>query len=242
MNQRSATKGRNPKLNVYANMSKTVIIVAGGKGLRMQTEVPKQFIELKGRPVLMRTIDVFVRYDNCISLILVLPANQIDFWKQLCKKHQFSVPHTIVEGGETRFHSVKNGLKYASDKSLIAVHDGVRPLVSIETIEYCFDAAAQYGNAVPAVELVDSVRMIKNNGSETVDRNKFRLIQTPQVFESQLLQRAYEQPFNPSFTDDASVVEAIGGKIQLVKGNRENIKITTTIDIAIAKCFYETNK
>ena len=214
---------------------KNVIIVAGGKGLRMQTETPKQFIELQGKPILMHTMNVFFKYDNNISIILVLPADQIDYWKQLCEQHHFSISHTIVEGGETRFHSVRNGLKFAQDNSLIAIHDGVRPLVSVETIERCFDAATQYRNAVPVVDLVDSVRMVKGSESEIVDRNKLRLVQTPQVFDSQLLLKAYEQEFNPLFTDDASVVETLGTKINLVEGNRENIKITTPIDIAVAE-------
>lgn len=215
--------------------NKTVIVVAGGKGLRMQTEIPKQFIELQGKPVLMHTMKVFLKYDKDISLILVLPADQIDFWKSLCQKHQFSVLHTIVEGGETRFHSVRHGLKHAQDNSLIAIHDGVRPLVSIETIERCFDAAAQYGAAIPVVDLVDSMRMITVDGSEAVDRTRFRLVQTPQVFDIRLLQKAYEQEFNPLFTDDASVVEAMGKKVHLVEGNRENIKITTPVDIALSE-------
>ena len=221
--------------NYMQKEKKIVIIIAGGKGLRMQTETPKQFIELQGKPILMHTMNVFFKYDNNISIILVLPADQIDYWKQLCEQHHFSILHMIVEGGETRFHSVRNGLKHAQDNSLIAIHDGVRPLVNVETIECCFDAATQYGNAVPVVDLVDSVRMVKGSESEIIDRNKLRLVQTPQVFDSQLLLKAYEQAFNPSFTDDASVVETLGTKIHLVEGNRENIKITTPIDIAVAE-------
>ena len=215
--------------------NKTVIIVAGGKGLRMQTEIPKQFIELQGLPVLMHTMEVFFKYDKTISLILVLPVEQIDFWRGLCQKHQFSVLHTIVEGGETRFHSVRNGLKHTQDNSLTAIHDGVRPLVSVETVKRCFDAAAQYGAAIPVVDLVDSVRMIKADESEAVDRTHFRLVQTPQVFDAHLLKKAYEQEFNTFFTDDASVVEAMGKKVFLVEGNRENIKITTPVDIALSE-------
>ncbi len=222
--------------------NKTVIIVAGGKGLRMQSDLPKQFMELQGKPVLMHTIDAFFKYDESIDIVLVLPSDQIDFWKNLCEKHRFSIPHQIVEGGETRFHSVKNGLKNVHNTSLIAVHDGVRPLVSVETIARCFEAAAKHKAVVPVVELVDSIRALTNNGSKSVDRNGFRMVQTPQVFENQLLQKAYQQEFNAEFTDDASVVEAAGEKIFLVEGNRENIKITTSMDIAFSEYLLQSRE
>ena len=214
---------------------KTAIIVAGGKGERMNAEIPKQFLEIHGKPILMHTLEVFRRYDASMELILVLPSVQIEFWKELCKKHAFDIPHQIVSGGQTRFQSVKNGLKATRSNLLIAVHDGVRPLVSIDTIERCFDEAEKSGAVFPVIDLVESIRQISDNKSFSVDRSAYKLVQTPQVFEFELLNRAYEQEFTSLFTDDASVVEALGTKIQLVEGNRENIKITTEFDLRIAE-------
>ena len=217
-------------------MQKHVIIVAGGKGLRMSGEVPKQFIALAGKPILMHTIEAFTRYDAHINTVLVLPEAQISFWQDLCKKHAFSRKYAIAKGGETRFHSVKNGLALIDGDGLIAVHDGVRPLVSRETIERCFVAAAEYLSVVPVVDCVDSIRQVIGTESISVERTAFKLVQTPQVFDVQLLKNAYEQSFSPAFTDDASVVESFGAKIHLVEGNRENIKITTPFDLKIADC------
>jgi 2-C-methyl-D-erythritol 4-phosphate cytidylyltransferase len=228
---------------------KIAIIVAGGKGERMKADIPKQFIEIHGKPVLMHTLEVFCRYDASMQLILVLPPFQIDYWKELCKKHAFTPPHQIVAGGQTRFHSVKNGLEAVKAPALVAVHDGVRPLVSIETIARCFDAAGQFDTAVPVIDLVDSIRQITpDGGSISVDRNRCKSVQTPQVFDAELLKKAYEQEFSSLFTDDASVVEASrlpkrgaidehfpSIKIHLVEGNRENIKITTEMDLKIAE-------
>ena len=221
----------------------TVIIVAGGKGERMQTDVPKQFLDMRKKnaarrkPVLMHTIEAFYSYDAHISIIVVLPLTQIDYWKGLCKKHRFKIPHQIVEGGETRFHSVQNGLSLAKTDSLIAVHDGVRPLVSGETIARCFENAEKHKAVVPVVDLVDSIRYVDKNENYACKRSKYKLVQTPQVFAGELLKKAYEQKFSPAFTDDASVVETLGAKIYLVDGNRENIKITTAIDLKLAEVF-----
>jgi len=215
--------------------SKTVLIVAGGKGERMSTDIPKQFLEIHGKPILMHTLEVFRRYDDGIQLILVLPEIQINFWKELCKKHAFQLSHQIVAGGQTRFQSVKNGLKAVINSGLVAVHDGVRPLVSVETITRCFEEAEMHGTAIPVVDLVESIRQLTGNGSQSVDRNTFKLVQTPQVFEGEMLKKAYEQDFSPLLTDDASMVEAIGIKIHLVEGNRENIKITTRFDLEMAE-------
>lgn len=215
-------------------MKKTIIIVAGGKGERMQTDIPKQFIEIHNKPILMHTIEVFYHYDTSISIIVVLPVVQINYWKELCEKHQFSISHKIAQGGETRFHSVKNGLDLADANSLIGVHDGVRPLVSADTISRCFDSAEKFNAVVPVVDVVDSVRYADNNENYACDRTKYKLVQTPQVFEGKLLKKSYEQDFSSLFTDDASVVEAAGTKIRLVEGNRENIKITTTFDLKLA--------
>ncbi|HJV77091.1 MAG TPA: 2-C-methyl-D-erythritol 4-phosphate cytidylyltransferase [Paludibacter sp.] len=214
---------------------KIAIIVAGGKGERMQADIPKQFLEIKGKPILMHTLEVFQRYDASMKLVLVLPAVQVEFWSELCKKHSFSLPHQVVTGGQTRFQSVKNGLEAIAGSALVAVHDGVRPLVSVETIARCFDAAEKYGAVIPVVDSVDSIRQITGDGSQSVDRSAYKLVQTPQVFDAELLKKAYEQDFSPLFTDDASVVEAIGVKIHLVEGNRENIKITTEFDLRIAE-------
>lgn len=214
---------------------KIAIIVAGGKGERMNADIPKQFLEIHGRPILMYTLEVFYRYDASIQLVLALPPLQIDCWKELCKKHAFTLPHQIVAGGQTRFHSVKNGLDAVKVPALVAVHDGVRPLVSIETIARCFDAAGQFDAAIPVIDLVDSIRQITPVGSISVDRNTYKSVQTPQIFDAELLKKAYEQEFSSLFTDDASVVEASGNKIHLVEGNRENIKITTEMDLEIAK-------
>jgi len=215
--------------------TETVIIVAGGKGERMQTSVPKQFIELKNIPVLMHTISVFLSYNSKINIIVVLPQTQMENWRELCKKHAFTIQHLVVKGGDTRFESVKNGLRYVGNKGLIAVHDGVRPLVSHHTIKTCFEEAERCGTAIPVVDAVESIRQIDDDGSCSVDRSKFKLVQTPQVFKAEILQKAYEQVFIPLFTDDAAVVENYGIKINLVKGNRENIKITTPFDLKIAE-------
>ena len=219
------------------NMTRTkiAIIVAGGKGTRMQADIPKQFIEIHGKPVLMHTLEAFHRYDDSIQLILVLPASQLNAWKKLCLKHAFLLPHQIVSGGETRYNSVLNGLSEIKTPALIAVHDGVRPFVSNGTIKRCFDEAEKHGSAIPVIDIVDSIRQITKTGSQSVDRTNYKLVQTPQVFDSEILKKAYEQDFSTLFTDDASVVEALGLKITLVEGNRENIKITTAFDLILAE-------
>ncbi len=217
------------------NKTKFAIIVAGGKGERMQTDIPKQFIEIQGKPILMYSIENFNRYDISIQIILVLPSGQIEFWHTLCKKHAFEIPHKIVTGGQSRFDSVINGLDAVKLPALVAVHDGVRPLVSVETITRCFESAEKYGTAIPVIELVDSIRQITETGNQSVDRNAYKLVQTPQIFDGEILKKAYKQDFSPLFTDDASVVEAMGTKIHLVEGNRENIKITTEFDLRIAQ-------
>jgi len=223
------------------NKDKIVIIVAGGKGERMKSIIPKQFIEIQAKPLLMHTIQAFLRYDVTIQLIVVLPSDQIEFWKALCKKHAFDFPHQIVSGGQNRFYSVKKGLELVSHSAMVAVHDGVRPLVSVETISRCFDEAEINDTAIPVVDLVDSIRQLTVEGSQSVDRTAFKLVQTPQVFEAGLLMRAYEQEYSSLFTDDASVVEAMGAQISLVEGNRENIKITTAFDLKMAEILLENS-
>jgi 2-C-methyl-D-erythritol 4-phosphate cytidylyltransferase len=219
------------------NLPHVAIIVAGGKGLRMNAEIPKQFLEINHLPILMHTLNAFSMYDASIQLILVLPAEQVDYWKELCLKHSFSISHTIVSGGDTRFDSVKNGLDAVKVHSMVAVHDGVRPLVSRDTIARCFEQVYQYGAVIPTVELVDSIRQLTDGRNIAVDRSAFQLVQTPQVFDSMILRNAYNQEFSSLFTDDASVVEAAGTAVKLVQGNRENIKITTEMDLKIASLF-----
>lgn len=214
-------------------MNRTALIVAGGKGLRMGSDLPKQFLPLAGRPVLMHTIEAFYRFDEEIKIILVLPPEQQAYWRELCYKHHFIIEHTLVDGGETRFHSVKNGLYYAGT-GLVGVHDGVRPFVSREVIERCYELAALQKAVIPVIDVVETVRHLTGQGSETVNRNDYKLVQTPQVFEVELLKKAYAQPFTPLFTDDASVVEAMGVPVYLTEGNRENIKITTPFDLKIS--------
>ena len=219
-------------------MNRYVIIVAGGKGLRMGADVPKQFLPLQGRPVLMHTIDVFRRACAGIHIILVLPREQQAYWTQLCKEHGYDVPMQVADGGETRFHSVLNGLAKIPDdaQALVGVHDGVRPFVSAETIERCFETASKSKAAVPVVPVVETVRqLLPDGGSKTVNRDLYKLVQTPQTFDVQMLKRAYGQAYDPLFTDDASVVEAMGVSVELVEGNRENIKLTNPADLRMAE-------
>lgn len=215
-------------------MKDYVIIVAGGQGLRMGGDIPKQFLPIGGRPVLMRTMERFAEYSEDLQIILVLPREQQEYWFELCEKYLFGVEHWIVAGGETRFHSVQNGLAQIPDdaEGVVGVHDGVRPFASVEVIARCYDEARRSKAVVPVVPVVESLRHI-SEGAKT--RADYRLVQTPQVFDIQLLKRAYRQPFNESFTDDASVVESLGHSITMVEGNRENIKITTPFDLRIAE-------
>ena len=218
------------------NHKNSVIIVAGGSGTRMRASVPKQFLELAGKPILMHTMDVFYQFDNNMLIVVVLPADQHQTWNNLCEKFSFSIPHVLAAGGESRFHSVQNGLAKTPNKGIIAVHDGVRPLVAAETISRCFEAAKIAKGVIPVVPVTESVRLIQENAqSIPVDRDKFVLIQTPQVFDAEILHKAYQQPFSSAFTDDATVVEKLGIGIQLVEGNFENIKITRPLDLLIAE-------
>lgn len=214
-------------------MTYTVLIVAGGKGLRMGSDLPKQFLPIGGKPVLMHTIEAFHHFDRTMKIILVLPQEQQTYWQELCAKHSFVIEHTVVDGGETRFHSVKNGLACVNS-GLVGVHDGVRPFVSPEVIKRCYELAAIKKAVIPVIDVVETVRHITETGSETVSRNDYKLVQTPQVFDAELLKQVYAQEYTPFFTDDASVVEAMGIPVCLVEGNRENIKITTPFDLKIS--------
>lgn len=216
-------------------MNRYVIIVAGGKGLRMGGDIPKQFLPVGGKPVLMRTLEAFYAFDSSIHIILVLPVSQQAYWKELCVTYHFTLYHEIADGGETRFHSVKNGLGYVKEEGVIGVHDGVRPFVSQEVIARCYEAAQHAKAVVPVVDVVETVRHLTEAGSETVPRGDYKLVQTPQVFDARLLKEAYSQEYTDAFTDDASVVEAWGKEVSLVPGNRENIKLTTPFDLKIAE-------
>lgn len=210
--------------------------------MRMKNKVPKQFLMLYGQPVVMHSIRVFYRYDPSVRIILVLPEEFIENWKLLCKKHAFMVLHEIKPGGENRFESVKKGIDDIPDDCLVAIHDGVRPLVSIHTIDNCFKEALKSGNAVPCMEIPETLRRIESHGNIQVDREKHRLIQTPQVFKGSVLKSAYNQENHKYFTDDASVVESLGYEINLVKGNAENIKITREHDLIIAEAIMRNEK
>ncbi|MBS2214006.1 2-C-methyl-D-erythritol 4-phosphate cytidylyltransferase [Carboxylicivirga mesophila] len=218
-------------------MTNYAIIVAGGSGTRMGSAIPKQFLEINGLPVLMHTINTFHNFDASLQLILVLPEDQIVYWQDLCQKHRFSVAHAITPGGATRFESVKNGLQLVKEPALVGIHDGVRPFVSPDTLKRCYHHAKALGNAIPVLDAFESIRQIEEDCSKALDRSTIKLVQTPQVFHTDCLLPAYNQPYTPLFTDDASVVEAYGRTIHLVAGNRENIKITTPFDLVLAEAF-----
>lgn len=214
-----------------------VIIVAGGKGLRMGSDIPKQFLPIGGKPVLMRTLERFREYAADLQIILVLPEAQQAYWQELCGKYDFKVKYQLANGGQTRFHSVQNGLALVPDdaEGVVGVHDGVRPFPSIEVIKNCYETARTAKAVIPVIPVVETVRHLEGDSSVTVPRGDYRLVQTPQTFDIQLLKAANRQPYNDGFTDDASVVESYGHAITLVEGNRENIKITTPYDLIIAE-------
>ena len=214
-----------------------VIIVASGKGLRMGSDIPKQFLPIGGKPVLMRTIERFHAYAENLQIIIVLPVAQQDYWRQLCEQYHFEVKYQLANGGQTRFHSVQNGLALIPDdaEGVVGVHDGVRPFPSVDVIRNCYETARTAKAVIPVIPVVETVRHLEGEGSVTVPRGDYRLVQTPQTFDIQLLKAANRQPYNEGFTDDASVVESYGHQITLVEGNRENIKITTPYDLKIAE-------
>ena len=250
-------------------MTDYVIITAGGKGLRMGSDIPKQFLPIGNRPVLMRTIERFHEYSKELRIILVLPKAQQDYWQQLCREYGFPLPasgedgkglYLLADGGETRFHSVQNGLALIPDdaaEGVVGVHDGVRPFPAIEVIRRCYETARTAGAAIPVIPVVETLRHVLGDGrcvtdnsdkhptpdtqhpSKTVPRGEYRLVQTPQCFDIQLLKAANRQPYNDNFTDDASIVESYGHAITLVDGNRENIKITTPYDLLIAEALIQ---
>lgn len=217
-----------------------VIIMGGGTGKRMESSQPKQFLPLNGKSILQRTLEAFHQFDPTFKYTIVLPKDNIDFWKSHVKIKNISIPHQIIEGGEERFHSVKNAIfsitKSNSD-DIVLIHDAVRPFVSKQTLKNCMEGMKQKGNAVPAIEVSDSIRIITAMGSDSINRSMVRRIQTPQCFLLSDIKKAYDQEYNPKFTDDASVAESMGVKIHLVEGNPENIKITTPFDLKLAESF-----
>lgn len=233
-----------------AMMRRYAILVAGGSGSRMKSDIPKQFLEIAQKPVLFYTLEKFFGLSPVPEIIVVLPEKSIDFWKNLCQKHHLGIPHQIVVGGETRYQSVKNALSFIAkqntEKALVAIHDGVRPLVDREILEESYQVASQRGSAVASVPLKDSIREVKSlSESKSIPRNNFRLIQTPQTFIFSEIWQAFNTiEDSEQITDDASVMEMAGKKVHLIEGNYENIKITTPEDLLFAEAFlqkYETN-
>jgi len=223
-------------------MRRAAIIVAGGKGVRMGASLPKQFLPVAGIPILCRTIQKFLQYDPEIQIYLVLPAVHMGLWAQLSLPYINPNTYTMVEGGAERFHSVKNALdKIPQDIDLIAVHDGVRPLVNVKTIAMAFTEATLKGNAIPCIAPPESIRVTTEDGNHAIDRSTVKLIQTPQVFDAKILRKAYCLPYTAAFTDDASVVETSGERINLIEGDRENIKITTIEDLKYAEYILSSN-
>lgn len=222
-----------------------IIIVAGGKGLRMGGEIPKQFMEIGGEPVLMHTIKRFREYSETLNIILVLPHDQQEYWHMLCEQHHFNVAHQVVDGGETRFDSSKNGLNAIPDdeEGVVGIHDGVRPFVSVDVIDRCFETARDEYACIPVLPVTDTIRYVdQHGGGKNVMRSDYRVVQTPQTFDISLLKQAFQRPYQENFTDDASVVEALGCQVQMVEGNRENIKITTPFDLIIAEALLKKSR
>lgn len=215
-------------------MNLSVIITAGGVGKRFSSEVPKQFLSLMGTPVLMRTLNSFFNWNPMNEIILTLPTEWISYWEKLAKKHDFKIPHRIVDGGNERYHSIKNALDMCSG-DFVMIHDGVRPLVDKGTLNRCLDALKNNKAVVPYIEIKDSIRKLIGANSVSRDRKNYVVVQTPQCFDLKLIHRAYQGEYQEVFTDDASVAENNGLEIYLVKGNEENLKITTPIDFKIAE-------
>lgn len=214
-------------------MKGSVIITAGGIGKRMGTDLPKQFLEIQGKPILLHCLEKFHSFDSTLEIIITLPADWMSYWTELLKTFQCEIPHRVSTGGQERFHSIQMALSQCTG-DFIMVHDGVRPLVSHETIQRCIEGLAHSESVIPVLALKDSLRVLTIDGSEMVDRNAYKLVHTPQCFKSELLKKAYQTSFHEGMTDDASVVGLIGPEPYLVKSNEENIKITTSSDLAIA--------
>lgn len=221
------------------NYPEYAIIVAGGKGTRIQSQIPKQFIELHGKPVLLHTLEVFFRYSESLRIILVLPKDDFETWKVICERYNFKRLVTLQQGGDTRFQSVKNGLSKIDGDGYVAIHDGVRPLVSESIIRASFEMVRKAKSAIAAMPLKESIRMTAGDRTLSMDRTKFHLIQTPQTFQVELIKKAYTQEEDVNFTDDASVVEKAGHTVSLIEGSYSNIKITTSEDLLIAEALLQ---
>ena len=215
-------------------MRKVALIVAGGKGERMKTSIPKQFLLLDGLPILIHTLRKFSHFEETI---LVLPQSEFDYWKELCNTYNFTQPHLLVAGGKNRFYSAKNGLEKIEKNTLIAIHDGVRPLVSKTLIDSLIAETKNGTGVIPVIPVKDSIRKIKGETSISTDRNSLYKVQTPQCFLSADIQKAYNQEFSEMFTDDAAVFESDSGKIKIILGEEKNLKITTTEDLLVAELF-----
>ena len=216
-------------------MKKAVVIVAAGSGRRMGDKLPKQYLQIDGRPILVHTLDRFRHFDPGMEIVVVLAPAQIEWWEELAASYGFGRELKLAEGGPTRYDSVKNGLKHVDPDMLVGIHDAVRPLVSRGTLERSYNAALREGSGIPVIEMNESIRMLDSkSGSVHMDRTRLRIVQTPQVFRSERIKQAYLQPYDPAFTDDASVYESVFGNVTLVEGNRENLKITTPLDLRLA--------
>jgi 2-C-methyl-D-erythritol 4-phosphate cytidylyltransferase len=219
-----------------------VIIVAGGSGQRMLSEIPKQFLNISRKPVLLFSLEAFANAIPDINIILVLPEANIKTWKEIIKDQYVKIKHTIVNGGESRSQSVKNGLQLITEQGLIAIHDGVRPLITSTVIKLLFSEAGKFGNAIPVIPITDTVRQVEGDQSILLDRNQLLLMQTPQVFQSNILHKAYDECGSGSYTDDAAVIEAAGYKVHLCGGDPENIKLTKPMDMLLAEAILRQRK
>lgn len=222
-------------------VEKTVIITAGGLGKRMGSELPKQFLVIRGKPILIHTLELFHKYDSKIEIILTLPNEWRGYWETILDKYFCRVPHLVVTGGKERYHSIQNAIKKCTGK-VIAVHDGVRPFVSFDTLNRCFEALIEKDAVVPVLNLKESLRQVKENETFAVNRSEFKMVHTPQCFKAEVLRKAYNQPFHEKVTDDACLVEETGVKITLVESNEENIKLTTPFDLLIAEMIIQKIK
>ena len=216
-------------------MKKYAVIVAGGKGVRMGSAVPKQFLPLNGHPILYHTIKAFADAYADMQLVLVLPQDQLSYAQMVLQSFPERIDITIVAGGETRYHSVQNGLKVVDENSIVFVHDGVRPLVSTALIQRCYEQAIDKGSAIPAIPVADSMRILEDEDSRPIDREQMRIIQTPQTFKAEVILPAFQQEYQVAFTDEATVVEAYGDNVYLVDGEKRNIKVTTPEDMIVAE-------
>ena len=218
----------------------SVVIVAGGRGVRLNAELPKQFLELAGKPTLMHTIEKFYEFDNNMQIVVVLHKQYIDFWKELCVEYNFNIPCEVIEGGDTRFASVKNGLALVQDYKIVAIHDAARPLVTKELIAQCYHhSKSEQCGIIPVVEEKNSLRQVSDSAHKSINRTTIRVVQTPQVFPAHLIKKAYQTDYNTHFTDDATVAENDGVFIKLIQGEDSNIKITTSIDMKFASFLFK---